>query len=498
MKEYVAGLGGRYTYADDFENLQDLAKTCDRLFVGCDAFVLTGCVLTITDATNHKGNLSEGYVWLDGKVRHVAAETSRNLNSSNTVFLKPRDTSELVAYQDGTPKTGRVDYACAVQLTQPSGAYLRIQETNTVTVERALFGRYSLLLDGGQQEVAGPTVFGALTTFTSGLQVGNNSNGLSLDDDVLRLFGDTSSLLLGGSGASVMINGTQRALINADGLTVNGNITGGALVSGNFSLTADGLMERSTNDVADMWINKFGYQGGITQFRNFKVGNGKNSEALIEALGASSTVSLLGGLLQAVGGTSNEVSVNGMLKVNNIALKIGNQYVTLDERYAQITALSNYVTSTALTTQYSTTETVQNMINTAESSILNTVSNTYVASSDLPGLIKHFNGVRSGYVAEQEGIKIEYFYFGTTGVMGLHLANATIYNGHVDVITTGLYSDEQHDWHTYCIYYSGATMNLAPCTIDYIGSSMVITPIVPSGVNKIWMDATFTIKTNNP
>ncbi len=43
MKEFIAQTGGRYTYADDLENLQELALAFSQIFDDCDNFILSGC-----------------------------------------------------------------------------------------------------------------------------------------------------------------------------------------------------------------------------------------------------------------------------------------------------------------------------------------------------------------------------------------------------------------------------------------------------------------------
>lgn len=46
MKEFSAQTGGRYTYADDLENLQELALAFAELFDDCDNFIVSGCEVT--------------------------------------------------------------------------------------------------------------------------------------------------------------------------------------------------------------------------------------------------------------------------------------------------------------------------------------------------------------------------------------------------------------------------------------------------------------------
>ena len=48
MKEYVAETGGRYTYADDILNLQELALSMTSIFSECTDFIISGCIVSGT------------------------------------------------------------------------------------------------------------------------------------------------------------------------------------------------------------------------------------------------------------------------------------------------------------------------------------------------------------------------------------------------------------------------------------------------------------------
>ena len=58
MKELFALTGGRYTYADDFVNLQDLALSITSIFDDCVNFIISGCEVSGT-------TVSEGYVYIN-------------------------------------------------------------------------------------------------------------------------------------------------------------------------------------------------------------------------------------------------------------------------------------------------------------------------------------------------------------------------------------------------------------------------------------------------
>ena len=62
MKEFIAEPGGRYTYADDIINLQDMVLAVSSLLDGCSNFIISGCQC-------QGAVITPGYVWLGGKIR---------------------------------------------------------------------------------------------------------------------------------------------------------------------------------------------------------------------------------------------------------------------------------------------------------------------------------------------------------------------------------------------------------------------------------------------
>ena len=62
MKEFIAEPGGRYTYADDIINLQDMVLAVGSLLDGCSNFIVSGCQC-------QGAVITPGYVWLGDKIR---------------------------------------------------------------------------------------------------------------------------------------------------------------------------------------------------------------------------------------------------------------------------------------------------------------------------------------------------------------------------------------------------------------------------------------------
>ena len=164
MKEYVAQTGGRYTYADDIENLQELALSITALFEGCEPFILCGCEV---DALK----ISPGYLWLGGKIRRFEG-------CANAVFpyyLYEVNSSESVVYANEENKIGRTCHLCAGSgsipttpdaLTGKAPRYIEVHEDYAPRLVDGLFGRYALMTNTpfARQTVRGDlTLTGAFT-----------------------------------------------------------------------------------------------------------------------------------------------------------------------------------------------------------------------------------------------------------------------------------------------------------------------------------------------
>ena len=67
MKEFIGFEGGRTLFNEDMEALKELALSFSNFFDGAGFnFVISGCDCTLYSKGTLK--ISEGYVWLDGKI----------------------------------------------------------------------------------------------------------------------------------------------------------------------------------------------------------------------------------------------------------------------------------------------------------------------------------------------------------------------------------------------------------------------------------------------
>lgn len=139
MKEFEALTGGRFTYADDIKNLQDLALSICNIFDGCGDFIVSGCTLS--------GNqLEAGYVYLSGKLRYFSGGSVSTVTPS---YIIPQDTRENVSYKNGLSQLGRTVYGCTISGRLPVDvAYITINPTNmsaNKTLENSFIGKYAVL-----------------------------------------------------------------------------------------------------------------------------------------------------------------------------------------------------------------------------------------------------------------------------------------------------------------------------------------------------------------
>lgn len=101
MKEYVSTTGGRHLYSSDIKNLQELALAMEQIFKDCGGnFVISGCQQTNGSSHASSGDFPEGYVYIDGKIRHVDAK--ENLQYANLKIVAKERTVGSIPYNDGS------------------------------------------------------------------------------------------------------------------------------------------------------------------------------------------------------------------------------------------------------------------------------------------------------------------------------------------------------------------------------------------------------------
>lgn len=290
MKEFSAQEGGRYTYADDVMNLQDLALAFGQIFDGCDNFVLSGCKIS-------GKTMAAGYVWMNGKIRYC--EGSSNI-SKYPCYIVEHNSVENVGYANASNKVGRTVYGCKVMASLPTNndpitskpaQYIAINESGFNTIQDAFFGKYAVLLNNknGKQSIQNPIDVNGDVTSSGSIKAGQ---GFHLEHN-----GNKTSIIRGSGGFSISsgTNGTYYKLeIKNNGdlqyshngsakLTISGNkvyshvhAEASSLQGGNIKIAGTEISNVGTNADSDITINLHGYNGQNTYYRDLIVGNGKN------------------------------------------------------------------------------------------------------------------------------------------------------------------------------------------------------------------------------
>lgn len=324
MKEYVAKVGGRYTYKADWENLQSLALSVAQIFDGCNDFIISGC--EITGPTGNK-TIAPGYIWMNGKVRYFDGKTGVDLSDSN--YLIEQLDVESVKYSGGATKEGVNNYKVVWgDTTPPSGtSYIIIPASGKLPdINDEFFGKYAILSNTASSKQTINKLLqlnDALDVFGT-VNIGNGTNASDMNINRVDTGGKLSQFKhsINASGVSYLqhfydggllgemsfdpvneefkINiGTNNQITITDGsivlrsVTSDGNITNGDIVIEN------GSIDRFSgdSDTAELRFNFNGFQGGNTRFRDTVIYDGKGSQ-IVKFEGATRTLAHYGVILQ--------------------------------------------------------------------------------------------------------------------------------------------------------------------------------------------------------
>lgn len=330
MKEFSAQTGGRYTYADDLENLQELALAFAQLFDDCDNFIMSGCEVT-------SGAISAGYVFLNGKIRYFSGATGI---SSWPQYIYELNTTDSVPYESGGSKVGRNIYGCAIakvapvvqdELTGKVPQSIAITATGGLRMKDAFIGKYALLLDpaSGSQTVNSVLTLAKAVQANADLIANKNvivkSGALQT---VLSYSGSTFIMestggvnryrlsMIDGTGFRFYVNGVVIATIGSSAITFSKPVTANKGTFGGLILTSNDIYQGTANAVADLYINRYGYNGGSTQYRNTYIGNGKGT-TIFSVTGANGYINMYGRAQIAAGTMDGLVLKANVVKDNN-------------------------------------------------------------------------------------------------------------------------------------------------------------------------------------
>lgn len=315
MKEFIAETGGRYTYTDDFLNLQELALSMTSVFADCANFIISGCEV-VSD-----NEITSGYVWINGKVRRF--EGGRGI--SFPYYLIENNTVESVSYANDVVKRGRNNYFCIGSQTKPGGSdgsevfqFIEVTKTYAPRFIDKFMGKYAVLLDTpfAKQTIKKNLVVtgnfstdGAIESKTS-VSISNTATGHVLKGIVKEDGNGTVGLYYNGllvNELSINTDGSFTLLkqdkviarFTSEGTLVD-SVTSKTAKIGSVSLSGNHITNTESNsDSGEVDINYTGLNGGTTKFRNFSVYDGKQNV-----------------VLQVIG-NSKEVKANGKLTVKN-------------------------------------------------------------------------------------------------------------------------------------------------------------------------------------
>lgn len=311
MKEFIAEPGGRYTYADDIINLQDMVLAVGSLLDGCSNFIISGCQC-------QGAVITPGYVWLGGKIRRFEGCA----DASYPYYIYEKNSNESVTYANEVNKRGRACYLASGGRSVPdtvdsvTGALPQFIEVTADYAPRLadkFFGRYALMTDSPftRQTVRKDLLLTGTLTVEKGIEskhsllvspTGSKKilRGYFSEASVARLEAGTNAapvaavvfdLLKGSviieSKGVVTATFTERLCILSD-LRSDTVRAGSLFFTGN---QLKNIAERS--DKGAVRINYDGYNEGTAYFRNFEVYDGKRCTLpLLQVCGADKRVAV--------------------------------------------------------------------------------------------------------------------------------------------------------------------------------------------------------------
>lgn len=294
MKEYVAETGGRYTYADDILNLQELALSMTAIFTDCSNFIISGCEISGSE-------IAPGYVWINGRVRYF----SGCKNATRPYYIYEQNSYETVTYANEVNKRGRSLYLSSGGNTVPDVAdpitghlpqFIEMTSSYSPRFVDKFFGKYAVLADSpfAKQTVKKDLIltgnFSADKNIESktAVSVVNVENGYSLRN-IVKANGDAAmgaylngllvnEIVISTDGSfSFIKQGKVLARVTENGISYT-HLSGITSKAGAIYISGSSLTNYDDNtDSGAVDINATGVSGGTTKFRNFNVYDGKQT-----------------------------------------------------------------------------------------------------------------------------------------------------------------------------------------------------------------------------
>lgn len=219
MKEFQSQEGGRHVYNSDFKNLQELALAMQELFRDAEGnFVISGCAVTINN--NNTVSVTSGYVYIDGKIRNVAASTQNTI--TNLCIIPVEEEGEEIPYADGGTANQYINYYAEVSTSSSDSNAIAYDSTLKGFPNLANFwmNHYSISKIADNQQINELTVnknFSVNGKFTApnGVYLTDNiyviysSNGIEIHNgDYSYVFQNNGAIMFLKNGAPFMGCGT--------------------------------------------------------------------------------------------------------------------------------------------------------------------------------------------------------------------------------------------------------------------------------------------------
>lgn len=156
MKELVTDYGGRRLYNEDLLNLQELALANAEFFNSLGKnLIISGCDITFVEGvTDRIVNISEGYAFITGKLRHVEPTSIHVLAGYNGPFYIVPTTKDgpNILYASGMQKKMFVDYGSQFTATEPTTnigyVYIKNKDDKSCKFDTTLFNQQLKTING--------------------------------------------------------------------------------------------------------------------------------------------------------------------------------------------------------------------------------------------------------------------------------------------------------------------------------------------------------------
>lgn len=127
MNELKFSDGGRKIFNEDLIDIQEHLISIQNIFVAENPFVLGGVEFTSTGANLY--DVTEGYIWLDGKIRFFP---STSIDVSSPLYINVLDTDISTVYDDLVTRVSSTEYGIVLESTQSGNESINITDPSTI------------------------------------------------------------------------------------------------------------------------------------------------------------------------------------------------------------------------------------------------------------------------------------------------------------------------------------------------------------------------------